>query len=69
MRVLASILSAQGPDVPWWVFGVVVFVVAVGVWAYFRSLSKWQQPPPGRDAKARQAEAHLDALSKRNKPF
>ena len=48
----------------WWLFAVIVLVLTVGVWALFRSLRKWQQPPPGKDADSQSAEIFLESTSK-----
>lgn len=51
---------------PLWLFGLVVVVFVLGVWALFRSFRRWQQPSSGRDADARDAEMKLQTMSKRS---
>ena len=56
----------NGFDPPWWVFWLIVALFVVGVWALFRSLRRWQQPPAGHDADAQAAERELQMMSRRN---
>jgi hypothetical protein len=46
-------------DASWLVAGGIVVSIVVGVWLLFRSFRRWRQPPPGRDAESRAAEARL----------
>ena len=50
----------------WWTFGVFAVIALVGVWLLFRSFRKWQQPPSGTGAEARDAEMKLKTMSKRS---
>jgi hypothetical protein len=40
-------------------FAAVAIGVGIGLLFLLRSFRRWQQPPPGRDPQARQAEARL----------
>ena len=51
-------------DASWWVFGAVVSAVSSVVWLTFRSLRKWQQPPPDKGSEAAGAEMFLNTTSK-----
>jgi hypothetical protein len=31
----------------WVIFGAIVVAVGIGLFLYWRSLSKWREPPPG----------------------
>lgn len=50
----------------WWLFWVIVAAFVLGVVLLFRSFRRWQQPRPGRDAEAQDAEMKLQTMSKRS---
>lgn len=56
----------SGLDLPWWLFFLVVAVIAAGVWFLLRSLKKWQQPARGTDPESRRADEYLEDQTRRN---
>ena len=44
----------------WWMVAIAIGVIAVVVWAVFRSFRRWQQPPPRTPE---QIQAEMDLFS------
>jgi hypothetical protein len=51
---------------PWWLFWLIAAIFLLGIFLLFRSFRRWQQPRPGNDAEARDADMKLQTMSKRS---